>query len=133
MLRNTIILLFFTFNLLSFNYANSNEIWITPNADEYSRLSTGLAGSFITIINDEEISKSKHKNVAEVIASYSGMQTRNTLDGVEGSYTTIDMRGFGEAAKSNSLILINGRILNDLDMSAVDFSSINLNLSLIHI
>tara|TARA_B100000965_G_scaffold351605_1_gene326299 strand:- start:21 stop:2018 length:1998 start_codon:yes stop_codon:yes gene_type:complete len=55
------------------------------------------------------------------------MQTRNTLDGVEGSYTTIDMRGFGEAAKSNSLILINGRILNDLDMSAVDFSSINLN------
>ena len=127
MLRNTIILLFFTFNLLSFNYANSNEIWITPNADEYSRLSTGLAGSFITIINDEEISKSKHKNVAEVIASYSGMQTRNTLDGVEGSYTTIDMRGFGEAAKSNSLILINGRILNDLDMSAVDFSSINLN------
>ena len=127
MLRNTIILLFFTFNLLSFNYANSNEIWITPNADEYSRLSTGLAGSFITIINDEEISKSKHKNVAEVISSYSGMQTRNTLDGVEGSYTTIDMRGFGEAAKSNSLILINGRILNDLDMSAVDFSSINLN------
>ena len=127
MLRNTIILLFFTFNLLSFNYANSNEIWITPNADEYSRLSTGLAGSFITIINDEEISKSKHKNIAEVIASYSGMQTRNTLDGVEGSYTTIDMRGFGEAAKSNSLILINGRILNDLDMSAVDFSSINLN------
>ena len=127
MLRNTIILLFFTFNLLSFNYANSNEIWITPNADEYSRLSTGLAGSFITIINDEEISQSKHKNVTEVISSYSGMQTRSTLDGVEGSYTTIDMRGFGEAAKSNSLILINGRILNDLDMSAVDFSSINLD------
>mgnify|MGYP001311234204 CR=1 FL=1 len=127
MLRNTIILLFFTFNLLSFNYANSNEIWITPNADEYSRLSTGLAGSFITIIDEEEIRKSKHKNVAEVIASYSGIQIRSTLDGVEGSYTTIDMRGFGEAAKSNSLILINGRILNDFDMSAVDFSSINLD------
>ena len=127
MLRKTIILTIFFINLLSSNYANSNEIWITPKADEYSRLSTGLAGSFITIINDEEISKSKHKNVAEVISSYSGMQTRNTLDGVEGSYTTIDMRGFGEAAKSNSLILINGRILNDLDMSAVDFSSINLN------
>ena len=127
MLRKTIILTIFFINLLSSNYANSNEIWITPKADEYSRLSTGLAGSFITIIDDEEISQSKHKNIAELISSYSGMQTRNTLDGVEGSYTTIDMRGFGEAAKSNSLILINGRILNDLDMSAVDFSSINLN------
>ena len=127
MLRKTIILTIFFINLLSSNYANSNEIWITPKADEYSRLSSGLAGSFITIIDDEEISQSKHKNIAELISSYSGMQIRNTLDGVEGSYTTIDMRGFGEAAKSNSLILINGRILNDLDMSAVDFSSINLN------
>jgi len=127
MLRKIIIFILFTFHLQSFNYANGNEIWITANSDEYSRLSTGLAGSFITIINEEEISQSKHKSVAEVISSYSGMQTRSTLDGVEGSYTTIDMRGFGEAAKSNSLILINGRILNDLDMSAVDFSSINLD------
>ena len=127
MLRKIIIFILFAFHLQSFNYANSNEIWITQNFDEYSRLSTGLAGSFITIINEEEISQSKHKSVAEVISSYSGMQTRSTLDGVEGSYTTIDMRGFGEAAKSNSLILINGRILNDLDMSAVDFSSINLD------
>ena len=61
MLIRTIVSIFFIFNLLSFNYANSNEIWITPNADEYSRLSTGLAGSFITIIGEEEISKSKHK------------------------------------------------------------------------
>ena len=121
MLRKIIIFILFAFHLQSFNYANGNEIWITPNFDEYSRLSNGLAGSFITIINEEEISQSKHKSVAEVISSYSGMQTRSTLDGVEGSYTTIDMRGFGEAAKSNSLILINGRILNDLDMSAVDF------------
>ena len=81
----------------------------------------------LVVIDDEGISQSKHKNAAELISSYSGMQTRNTLDGVEGSYTTIDMRGFGEAAKSNSLILINGRILNDMDMSAVDFSSINSN------
>ena len=127
MLRKIIIFILFTFHLQSFNYANGNEIWITPNSDEYSRLSTGLAGSFITIINEEEISQSKHKNLAEIISSYSGIQSRSTLNGVEGSYTTIDVRGFGEAAKSNSLILINGRILNELDMSAVDFSSVNLD------
>ena len=68
MLRKIIIFLLFTFHLQSFNYANGNEIWITPNSDEYSRLSTGLAGSFITIINEEEISQSKHKNAAEIMS-----------------------------------------------------------------
>jgi len=127
MFRKFIIFLVLIFNLQIFNFASSSEIWIAPNSDEYSRLSTGLAGSFITIIEDKEIRQSKHKNVAEIISSYSGIQSRSTYNGVEGSYTTIDMRGFGEAAKSNSLILINGRILNELDMSAVDFSSINLD------
>ena len=127
MLPKLIIFTFFIFMTQSFTFANSNEIWITPNSDEYSRLSSGLAGSFITIINDEEISKSKNKNIAEIISSYSGIQSRSIYSEVEGSNTTIDFRGFGEAAKSNSLILINGRILNDLDMSAVDFSSINLD------
>ena len=50
MLRKTIILTIFFINLLSSNYANSNEIWITPKADEYSRLSTGLAGSLLQLL-----------------------------------------------------------------------------------
>jgi len=127
MLRKLLIFTLFIFIAQNLAFADSDGIWITPNSDEYSRLSSGLAGSFITIINEEEINQSKHKNVAEIISSYSGIQSRSTLNGVEGSYTTIDMRGFGEAAKSNSLILINGRILNELDMSAVDFSSVNLD------
>jgi iron complex outermembrane receptor protein len=36
------------------------------------------------------------------------------------------MRGFGAAAVSNTLILLDGRRLNDVDMAAVDFSSIPL-------
>ena len=118
MLRKLIIFTLFIFITQNLTFADSDGIWITPNSDEYSRLSSGLAGSFITIINEEEISQSKHKNAAEIISSYSGIQSRSTLNGVDGSYTTIDMRGFGEAAKSNSLILINGRILNELDLAA---------------
>ena len=127
MLRKLIIFIFFSFSALSSTLADSNEIWVTPNSDEYSRLSSGLAGSFITIIDDKQISKTKNKNIAEIISSYSGIQSRSIYNGVESSNTTIDFRGFGEAAKSNSLILINGRILNEMDMSAVDFSSINLD------
>ena len=31
--------------------ADTKEIWITPEASDYSRLATGLAGSNITIIS----------------------------------------------------------------------------------
>ena len=42
--------------------ADTKEIWITPEASDYSRLATGLAGSNITIISSDEIVKSAEKN-----------------------------------------------------------------------
>ena len=37
------------------------------------------------------------------------------------------MRGFGAAGTSNTLVLVNGRRLNDIDMAGVDFSAIPKN------
>jgi outer membrane cobalamin receptor len=37
---------------------------------------------------------------------------------------SVDLRGFGAFATSNTLLLINGRRLNDIDMAGVDFSTI---------
>ena len=37
------------------------------------------------------------------------------------------MRGFGAAGISNTLVLVNGRRLNDIDMAGVDFSAIPKN------
>ena len=37
---------------------------------------------------------------------------------------TVDMRGFGAAAPSNTLVLVNGRRINDLDIAGVDLASI---------
>ena len=39
----------------------------------------------------------------------------------------MDIRGFGEASKSNSLILVNGIRLNDIDMSNVNLSYIPID------
>jgi iron complex outermembrane receptor protein len=44
--------------------------------------------------------------------------------GVNGVGTTVDLRGFGAFATANSLVLINGRRLNDIDMAGVDLSTI---------
>ena len=61
MLRKIFIALIFTFILQNFSLASNNEIWITPNSNEYTRLSTGLAGSNISII-DETILKENYNN-----------------------------------------------------------------------
>ncbi len=124
MLRLLIILLFFIFNLQNFSYSNANEIWITPNSNEYSRLSTGLAGSNITIVSADQIASDYSKSLPEILERYSGIDVRNLYSGVDGGNATIDIRGFGEASSSNSLMLLNGRRLNDLDMSSVDFTNI---------
>src|SRR5262249_27679304 len=39
----------------------------------------------------------------------------------------VDLRGFGAFATANTLVLINGRRLNDIDMSQVDLSTLPLN------
>ncbi len=43
-----------------------------------------------------------------------------------GAKTSVDLRGFGAFATSNTLILVNGRRLNDVDMAQVDLSTIPL-------
>ncbi|MDB9986205.1 TonB-dependent receptor [Pelagibacterales bacterium] len=104
--------------------ADTKEIWITPDASEYSRLATGLSGANITIISSDEILKNKNKTIPEILSRFSGIQIRNNYSGVGSTYTTIDMKGFGEAAGKNHLILVNGMRLNDADMAGVNFSAI---------
>ena len=59
---NRIILLFILAHLTFFNvYANTDipEILIKPTNEEYTRLSSGLAGANITIIDGSELISSK--------------------------------------------------------------------------
>ncbi|MDC3223240.1 TonB-dependent receptor, partial [Pelagibacteraceae bacterium] len=100
--------------------AETPEILINPSSEEYTRLQSGLAGSNITIISKENLKLYQNKSLPKIIESYSGISTRTTAAGYDGVYTTLDMRGFGEVAKSNTLILINGRRLNDIDMSTIN-------------
>ena len=115
--------------LVIINYnaiADIPEILIKPNNEEYTRLSTGLAGSNITIISSETILSKPNDNIHQILEDFSGIEVRKYYDGVENVKSEIDMRGFGEAAKSNSLILLNGNRLNSIDMSFVDLSNIPL-------
>jgi iron complex outermembrane receptor protein len=83
-----------------------------------------LAGASSTIITAEDIAHSPAQTVQEIIAQVPGVQLTSLFGGVNGAQTTVDLRGFGATAVSNTLILINGRRLNDIDMQGVDLSTI---------
>jgi iron complex outermembrane receptor protein len=85
---------------------------------------SGIVGTSATVITAEDIAHSPAQTLQEIIAQVPGLQLTSLYGGVNGLKTSVDLRGFGAFATSNSLVLINGRRLNDVDMAGVDFSTI---------
>jgi iron complex outermembrane recepter protein len=92
-----------------------------------SRLGAGITGASTTVITAEEIERSPGRTLQDVLAREPGIQARSLFGQVNGTSTTVDLRGFGANATSNTLVLINGRRLNDIDLAGVDFSAIPKN------
>ena len=89
-----------------------------------TRIGDGITGASTTIITAEEIERSSATNLPELLARQPGIQVQSLFGGGTGSRNAVDMRGFGAAATSNTLVLINGRRLNDVDMAGVDYAAI---------
>ena len=85
---------------------------------------TGIVGTATSVITSDQIARSPAATIQDVIAQLPGVQLTNLYGGINGTGTTVDLRGFGAAATSNALVLVNGRRLNDLDIAGVDFSTI---------
>jgi iron complex outermembrane receptor protein len=79
----------------------------------------------MTVISREEIERSPAKTVPEVLAAEVGF-VNSELFGNNGANSTIDLRGFGVTGGQNTLILVNGRRVSDIDLSGVKWSSIPL-------
>lgn len=92
-----------------------------------SRLYQGITGASTSIITADDIARSPSLTIQDILAREAGVQTRSLFGSVNGAGTTVDLRGFGATAQSNTLILVNGRRLNDIDMAAVDLSAIPQN------
>jgi iron complex outermembrane receptor protein len=77
----------------------------------------------VSVISAEDIENSTARTVPELLAREAGVLSRS-LYGNNGSRATVDIRGFGAASTQNTLILLDGRRLNDVDLSAVDYGAI---------
>lgn len=78
----------------------------------------------ISIIGREEIEASGARHIAEVLRGRGGLQLRDPYG--DGSRAVVSLRGFGENAAANTLILVDGRRLNNSDLGAPDLNSIAL-------
>jgi len=89
---------------------------------EQSTLTTPAS---ITVITREQIEASGSSHIVEVLRGQGGVQV-NDLYG-DGSRATVDMRGFGDAASSTTLVLVDGRRLNNPDIGSPDLNSVALD------
>jgi len=78
----------------------------------------------VTVIDQEDIENSNARNVVDLFRSEVGVNVRDLLG--NGKTAQVDMRGFGETGPYNSLVLVDGRRVNDIDLSGVDWTQIPL-------
>ena len=76
----------------------------------------------VTIVTAEQIAQSPANTVPELLRNIAGVLV-NDITGNGRNYT-VDLRGFGETASLNTLVLIDGRRINQADLSGVDWSLI---------
>lgn len=97
---------------------------LPPVNVDASRLSGGIVGASSSVITADDIARAPNQTIQDVLATIPGVQLTNLYGAVNGTGSVVDVRGFGAFASSNTLILINGRRLNEADLQGVDLSTI---------
>ena len=79
----------------------------------------------ISVITRQDIRNTPATNLPDVLSTRAGVDVRQ-LGGVMGRDATVDIRGFGATATSNTLILVDGLRVNPVDLGSIIWSSIPL-------
>jgi iron complex outermembrane receptor protein len=89
-----------------------------------SRLGNELAGAPVAVITAEDIARDPAADLPSILARQAGVQLFSLFGGIDGAQAAIGLRGFGATASANTLVLVNGRRINDPDQSNIDFAAI---------
>ena len=79
----------------------------------------------VTVINETDIKNSTAYDVPDLLRNQVGVLV-NDIAGNRRTYT-VDLRAFGETAPLNTLVLVDGRRINEADLSGSDWSLIPLD------
>ena len=106
---------------------SSEETSVLPNITVYaSRFEEKLADALpqTSVITSAEIQKSGVSNVSEVLSKVAGLPTKINLDG--STNAVIDMRGYGDTASNNVVVLLDGIRLSENEQTVARTSMIPL-------
>jgi len=79
----------------------------------------------VTVVTREEIERSNAKATVDLLRNEVGIMVRDFTG--NGKTTSVDIRGFGETGPLNTLVLVDGRRVNEIDLSGVDWTQIPLD------
>ena len=101
--------------------AKMEEVVVTASryAEEVSRVPAN-----VSVITEQDIRNSTAASVPELLRALPGIQVSDT--GNRRKYT-VDLRGFGETAALNSVVLVDGRRVTQADLSGTDWTQIPLD------
>lgn len=80
----------------------------------------------VTVLSAEDIARSSARTLPELLAGQVGIGSID-LYGNNAALASVDMRGFGVTGPQNTLVLVDGRRVSDIDLSGVQWSAIPLS------
>ncbi len=98
------------------------RIVVTPiRSEEYIKNSPNS----VSVITRKSIEGSTAKNIPDILREEAGIDVRELYAG-NGKSVNVDLRGFGESAPMNTLILVDGRRVTQIDLGGTDWIQIPL-------
>jgi iron complex outermembrane receptor protein len=98
------------------------EVVVTASRQEEKTIDVP---AHVTVVTAEDIENATAQNLAEILQTHAGVHVSD-ITGNQRNYN-IDLRGFGESAKQNSLLLVDGRRVNLDDISGADWNLVPLD------
>ena len=81
----------------------------------------------IKVITRDEIANSTSQNIPDVLSQIGGLNVRSTNGGQLNLDATVDMGGYGAAANSNTLVLVDGQRINPIDSGNINWESVPID------
>ena len=101
-------------------YERLDPIVVTPT--RYSDPLLNIS-SDVSVLNETQLTDGGKKYVPDTLRNESGITVSDLLG--NGKSVRVDLRGFGDSAPSNVLVMIDGRRTNQIDLSGADWIQVN--------
>jgi iron complex outermembrane receptor protein len=97
-------------------------IYVTPMRSDELESKTPAS---VSVVTRKDIENSSAQTTIELLKSETGIFVRDWVG--NGSTAQVDMRGFGEQSQMNVAVLVDGRRINEVDLSGVDWTQIPID------